>query len=166
MKIASVEQKLLRSNLNSTWRPAAILLFHPFALFPRWNAYYQCIFQVGKPIGKCYANFDSSTHKRAVTWDPAMLWCEIWLRKMTKSFFRRGGGTFWLFLANLRVKNLNVDVLTPKRHILHRKHVFWPINHRNRIFALGCSQHDTASKKTHKNRPKVVFLAYSPGGDP
>ena len=67
VKIASVEQKLLRFRFNSTWWPAAILVFHPFALFLRRNAYHQCIFWIGKPIGKCYANFDSSTHKRAVT---------------------------------------------------------------------------------------------------
>ena len=55
-------------------------------------------------------------------------------------------------------------ILTPKRHILARKHAVWYIQRENRMNGVTCSLTEEPRKK--KNYYLVLYFGYSPGSNP
>ena len=62
-------------------------------------------------------------------------------------------------------KNFFFKILTPKRHILARKHAVWYIPRENRMNGVTCSLIEETKKILKKNY-LVLYFGYPPGSNP
>ena len=85
----------------------------------------------------------------------------FWWQILSRVF----GGHFLLFLGILGVLMLNFAFLTPKRHFLIRKDIFWCISWNFLTSGVGCTLVQEP-KKGEKNAIEAVYVGYLPASDP
>ena len=88
--------------------------------------------------------------------------CFLWQIFKSRVF----GGHFLRFLGILGVLMLNFKFLTPKRHYLIRKDIFWCISWNFLTSGVGCTLVQEPPPPKKKNAIEAVYVGYLPASDP